>query len=136
MNMAEMGLEPVTTGICNRRNGVQGSQFARQQFRAAHVRFGSEADIQPCLSDVRFTPKSGHGSAPALNVRIATSTPNRRRAALRYSHLVVSSENLRYQTTEPGRCPPVILIGPPSRPRPYCVRMYASTALSELASPK
>src|SRR6516165_9209505 len=53
--------------------------------------------------------------------------PNRRRAALRYSHLVVSSENLRYQTTEPGRCPPVILIGPPSRPRPYCVRTYAST---------
>ena len=88
MNMAEMGLEPVTTGICNRRNGVQGSQFARQQFRAAHVRFGSEADIQPCLSDVRFTPKSGHGSAPALNVRIATSTQSA--AALRYSHLVVS----------------------------------------------
>ena len=28
MNMAEMGLEPVTTRICNWRN-----QFARQQFR-------------------------------------------------------------------------------------------------------
>jgi len=27
------------------------------------VRYGSEADIQPCLSDVRFTPKSGHGLA-------------------------------------------------------------------------
>jgi len=135
MNMAEMGLEPVTTGICNRRNGVQGSQFARQQFRAAHVRFGSEADIQPCLSDVRFTPKSGHGSAPALNVRIATSTQSAA-GGVAVFHLVVSSENLRYQTTEPGRCPPVILIGPPSRPRPYCVRMYASTALSELASPK
>jgi len=30
---------------------------------AADVRFGSKADIQPCLSDVRFTPNSGHGSA-------------------------------------------------------------------------
>jgi hypothetical protein len=25
-----------------------------------HVRFGSKADIQSFLSDVRFTPKSGH----------------------------------------------------------------------------
>jgi len=25
-----------------------------------NVRFGSKADIQPCLSDVRFTPKSRH----------------------------------------------------------------------------
>src|SRR6516225_1150885 len=33
-------------------------QFARQQSRAAHVRFGSEADILGGLPDVRFTPKS------------------------------------------------------------------------------
>ncbi len=26
----------------------------------AHVRFGSKADIESCVSDVRFTPKSGH----------------------------------------------------------------------------
>src|SRR5262245_14873165 len=28
-----------------------------------HVRFGSKADMAECLSNVRFTPKSGHGSA-------------------------------------------------------------------------
>jgi hypothetical protein len=27
---------------------------------AAHVRFGSKADIEKRASDVRFTPKSGH----------------------------------------------------------------------------
>jgi hypothetical protein len=35
-------------------------QFARQQSRAAHVRFGSKADIGLPLAHVRFTPKSGH----------------------------------------------------------------------------
>jgi len=29
-----------------------------------HVRFGSKADIRVHPRDVRFTPKSGHGSAP------------------------------------------------------------------------
>jgi len=27
---------------------------------AGDVRFGSKADIEACLRDVRFTPKSGH----------------------------------------------------------------------------
>jgi hypothetical protein len=35
------------------------TQFAQQQSWAAHVRFGSKADIDPLLSDVRFTPESG-----------------------------------------------------------------------------
>jgi hypothetical protein len=35
-------------------------QFAEQQSRAAHVRFGSKADIGLALVDVRFTPESGH----------------------------------------------------------------------------
>jgi hypothetical protein len=35
-------------------------QFARQQSWAAHVRFGSKADIARCQADVRFTPKSEH----------------------------------------------------------------------------
>jgi len=38
--------------------------FARQQSCAAHVRFGSKADIQAPSSDVRFTPKSGHRCLP------------------------------------------------------------------------
>jgi len=42
---------------------VAKGKFARQQSRAAHVRFGSKADIQRPLSDVRFTPKSGHRTA-------------------------------------------------------------------------
>jgi hypothetical protein len=37
--------------------------FAQQQFSRANVRFGSLADILGGLRDVRFTPKSGHGSA-------------------------------------------------------------------------
>src|ERR1700745_3918547 len=43
----------ITAGICDRRNGVPG-QFARQQSLAAHVRFGSKADISPGLSHVRL----------------------------------------------------------------------------------
>src|SRR5262249_41692888 len=35
-------------------------QFAQQQSQAAHVRFGSKADIRRRLNNVRFTPKSGH----------------------------------------------------------------------------
>jgi hypothetical protein len=35
-------------------------QFAQQQSQAAHVRFGSKADIHPPSADVRFAPKSGH----------------------------------------------------------------------------
>jgi hypothetical protein len=40
-------------------------QFARQQSCAAHVRFGSKADIRQLGTDVRFTPKSGHRIAGA-----------------------------------------------------------------------
>ena len=32
-------------------------------FQMLIVRLGAEADISECLGDVRFTPKSGHGSA-------------------------------------------------------------------------
>jgi len=35
-------------------------QFAQYQSETAHVRFGSKADIEARLLDVRFTPKSGH----------------------------------------------------------------------------
>jgi len=37
--------------------------FAWQLFSGSNVRFGSEADIGVRLSDVRFTPKSGHRAA-------------------------------------------------------------------------
>jgi hypothetical protein len=40
-----------------------------QQSSGSNVRFGSKADIAASPTNVRFTPKSGHGSAPALNVR-------------------------------------------------------------------
>jgi len=39
--------------------GVQGSD-CRAQFQAADVRFGSKADIEACLRDVRFTPEIRH----------------------------------------------------------------------------
>ena len=42
---------------------IAGQDRASQQKRPAHVRFGSKADKASCLDFVRFTPKSGHGSA-------------------------------------------------------------------------
>jgi len=46
-------------GFATGEMGFRG-QFARQQSRAAHVRFGSKADIAESKSNVRFTPESGH----------------------------------------------------------------------------
>jgi hypothetical protein len=46
----------ITARICDLRNGVRG-QFARHQSRAAHVRFGSKADIGFALVDVRFAER-------------------------------------------------------------------------------
>jgi hypothetical protein len=42
-----------------------GSHFAEQQFSKTHVRFGSKADIQRRLTNVRFTRKSGHWNSAA-----------------------------------------------------------------------
>ena len=36
---------------------------AAQQIQQADVRFGSKAEVKTFYFDVRFTPKSGHGSA-------------------------------------------------------------------------
>jgi hypothetical protein len=38
-----------------------------RDFGDANVRFGPKVDIQRGLTDVRFTLKSGHGSAPILD---------------------------------------------------------------------
>jgi hypothetical protein len=38
---------------------------ASRQIWITDVRFGSKADISECLSDVRFTPKSGHWNSIA-----------------------------------------------------------------------
>ena len=46
----------ITSGICDRRNGVRG-QFAGQQSWAPDVRFGSKADIAERETNVRFTPE-------------------------------------------------------------------------------
>jgi len=46
-------------GFAASEMGFRG-RFAQQQSWAAHVRFGSEADIEAPSPDVRFTPKSGH----------------------------------------------------------------------------
>jgi hypothetical protein len=54
--------------------------FAQQQLAQAHVRFGSKTDIRARLSNVCFTPKSGHAvySPPKLEIEQASS-PNCRR---------------------------------------------------------
>jgi len=46
-------------GFAASEMGFRG-RFAQQQSWAAHVRFGSESDIEAPSPDVRFTPKSGH----------------------------------------------------------------------------
>jgi hypothetical protein len=38
-------------------------QFARQQSRAAHVRFTPKADIRRCKRHFRFVPKADIGSS-------------------------------------------------------------------------
>jgi hypothetical protein len=45
------------------RAGIASS--ASSEKRAAHVRFGSEADISHYAGDVRFTPESGHWNSVA-----------------------------------------------------------------------
>jgi hypothetical protein len=48
-------------GFATGEMGLRG-QFARQQSLAAHVRFGSKADIAAPPTNVRFTPKSDIGT--------------------------------------------------------------------------
>ena len=45
--------------------------FAWQQSLGSNVRFGSKADIQPCLSDVRFTPMCGRLRVGKENLHVA-----------------------------------------------------------------
>jgi hypothetical protein len=47
---------------------------ASRQLGVASVRFGSKADIQRRLSDVRFTPKSGHQAGSTA--RFMSSRPS------------------------------------------------------------
>jgi hypothetical protein len=54
-------------GLATGEIGFTG-QFARQQSEAAHVRFGSKADIGQCRADVRFTPIADIGTQ-SRNVR-------------------------------------------------------------------
>jgi len=51
-------------GFATSGMGFRG-QFAGQQSSAAHVRFGSKADIARDQVNVRFTPKSGHWNSAA-----------------------------------------------------------------------
>src|SRR5215469_10281200 len=51
----------------DRRNGVQGSSCTAA-ILFAHVRFGSKADIDERLADVRFAPESGHWSLYSITL--------------------------------------------------------------------
>jgi len=58
------------------------SCLARQSGFLANVRFGSKADIQQCLTNVRFTPKSGHWNSVAKCPLCAKSGHRARRIQL------------------------------------------------------
>src|ERR1700756_1362654 len=49
------------------------TRFAARQFLAAHVRFGSGADIVRASADFRFAPKSGHSPTQSGCLLWATS---------------------------------------------------------------
>jgi hypothetical protein len=53
---------PRSTGPAIRIQCRAKHRAARIESEIEIVRFGSKADIQRCLSDVRFTPKSGHSA--------------------------------------------------------------------------
>ena len=59
------------------------------QGQPGNVRFGSDADIQPCLSDVRFTPKSRHWLSVSECPLCAKSGHTQRSKMYRYS--IISS---------------------------------------------
>ena len=62
-------------GFAASEMGFRG-RFAQQQSWAAHVRFGSKADILAAHRNVCFTPKSGHA-----RITFGAEAPS----ALRYS---------------------------------------------------
>src|SRR6516165_7430118 len=51
--------DPITAGICDRRNGVQGSVCTAAILNAP-CPLWSKADVAVLSCDVRFTPNSGH----------------------------------------------------------------------------
>ena len=67
-----------------------------------HVRFGSKADIDAHLSDVRFTPESGHQSpqsACPLSARSGLPLRNKER---RYSINSSAATSMVFGTTSPS----------------------------------
>jgi hypothetical protein len=54
---------------------------ALRDFNPTFVRFGSKADIAPCLDFVRFTPESGHWSHSRRRLAAAASAALAFRAA-------------------------------------------------------
>src|SRR6516165_401858 len=86
--------DPITAGIYDRRNGVQG-QYAQQQSEDPHVRFGSKADIGASQNDVRFTPKSGHWLSVSGCPLCATSGLTHRSKIVTYSTTLVGASKQR-----------------------------------------
>jgi hypothetical protein len=62
-NAGLLALPPMTAQIATALGPALDEPVALQQPSTVHVRFGSKADIGLVAADVRFTPKSGHGSA-------------------------------------------------------------------------
>ena len=77
---------------------IEPSHFHISTGATADVRFGSKADIEARLLDVRFTPKSGHRNRPAYYLRRSNSgslamSAAIRRASSRVSRLSVGVSN-------------------------------------------
>jgi hypothetical protein len=69
----------------------QRDPFATQQFLAAHVRFGSKADIALGPRHVRFTPESGH----SLRRRRYLLSAKSGLMHLLFDHLIGDGEKVR-----------------------------------------
>jgi hypothetical protein len=78
---------------------------AARQFLAAYVAFGSKADIGLALVDVRFTPKSGHGSAELGQGKMVPVPPPCCRRTNTRSTSMVGREHRE------DHCPAIIPVG-------------------------
>src|SRR5215469_8861981 len=77
-------------------------QFAGTQSRAAHVRFGSKADISACLQHVRFTPKSGHSSTQLPCLLCAKSRHPRMIVLAANGRSISGSRSVRMRGSQAG----------------------------------
>jgi hypothetical protein len=96
----------------------QRDPFATRQFLAAHVRFGSKADITRDQLNVRFTPKSGHDQA-RLGSLLCAKSRHCTLLGARTGTYPQKSRGIASLTRQVGGIDHAALSGPPSFPTTF-----------------